>query len=182
MTWQIDFSHSQVNFKVRHMMISTVRGSFESFSGTVNYDEANPTNTTVDIAIDITSINTREVKRDDHLRSADFFDAETYPVMTFKSTNVERIDDLHGKLTGDLTIRGVTNSITLDVTYEGQAKSPWGTTNAGFTATGTISRKQWGMEWNAALETGGFLVGDAVTIDIELEIIKQPEAEAVSVA
>ncbi|MCO5195176.1 MAG: YceI family protein [Anaerolineae bacterium] len=182
MTWQIDFSHSQIQFSVRHMMISKVRGTFEQFSGSINYDEVNPTNTTVDIAVDITSINTRDEQRDAHLRSADFFDAENFPMMTFKSTRVEQVNKHNGRLYGDLTIRGVTKPVVLDVTYEGQAQSPWGTTSAGFSATGKINRKEWNMQWNAALETGGVLVGDDVTISIELELVKQPEAEAAATA
>lgn len=182
MTWQIDFSHSQIQFSVRHMMISKVRGTFEQFSGSINYDEVNPTNTTVDIAVDITSINTRDEQRDAHLRSADFFDAENFPMMTFKSTRVEQVNKHNGRLYGDLTIRGVTKPVVLDVTYEGQAQSPWGTTSAGFSATGKINRKEWNMQWNAALETGGVLVGDDVTISIELELVKQPEAEAATTA
>ncbi|MCO5190831.1 MAG: YceI family protein [Anaerolineae bacterium] len=182
MTWQIDFSHSQIQFSVRHMMISKVRGTFEQFNGSINYDEVNPTNTTVDIAVDITSINTRDEQRDAHLRSADFFDAENFPMMTFKSTRVEQVNKHNGRLYGDLTIRGVTKPVVLDVTYEGQAQSPWGTTSAGFSATGKINRKEWNMQWNAALETGGVLVGDDVTISIELELVKQPEAEAAATA
>jgi polyisoprenoid-binding protein YceI len=182
MAWQIDFSHSQIQFSVRHMMISKVRGTFEKFSGVVNYNEANPTNTTVDIAVDIASVNTRDEQRDGHLRSADFFDAENNPTMTFKSTRVEKIDDANGRLYGDLTIRGITKPVVLDVDYEGQAQSPWGTTSAGFSATGKVNRKEWNMQWNAALETGGFLVGDDVTISIELELVKQPETEAVATA
>lgn len=182
MTWQIDFSHSQIQFSVRHMMISKVRGTFEQFSGSINYDEVNPTNTIVDIAVDITSINTRDEQRDAHLRSADFFDAENFPMMTFKSTRVEQVNKHNGRLYGDLTIRGVTKPVVLDVTYEGQAQSPWGTTSAGFSATGKINRKEWDMQWNAALETGGVLVGDDVTISIELELVKQPEAEAAATA
>ncbi|MCO5204839.1 MAG: YceI family protein [Anaerolineae bacterium] len=182
MTWQIDFSHSQIQFSVRHMMISKVRGTFEQFSGSINYDEVNPTNTTVDIAVDITSINTRDEQRDAHLRSADFFDAENFPMMTFKSTRVEQVNKHNGRLYGDLTIRGVTKPVVLEVTYEGQAQSPWGTTSAGFSATGKINRKEWNMQWNAALETGGVLVGDDVTISIELELVKQPEAEAATTA
>ncbi|MCO5183318.1 MAG: YceI family protein [Anaerolineae bacterium] len=182
MTWQIDFSHSQIQFSVRHMMISKVRGTFEQFNGSINYDEVNPTNTTVDIAVDITSINTRDEQRDAHLRSADFFDAENFPMMTFKSTRVEQVNKHNGRLYGDLTIRGVTKPVVLEVTYEGQAQSPWGTTSAGFSATGKINRKEWNMQWNAALETGGVLVGDDVTISIELELVKQPEAEAATTA
>lgn len=182
MSWTIDFAHSHIQFSARHMMISKVRGEFERFSGSVNFDEVNPQNTTVDITVDLDSINTRESQRDTHLRSADFFDIENYPTMTFKSKRVERIDDNSGKLVGDLTIRGVTREVTLDVEYAGLATSPWGTTNAGFSASTTINRKDWGLNWNVALETGGWLVGEKVNIDIELELIKQPEGETVAAA
>lgn len=178
MSWQIDFSHSHVNFTVRHLMISKVRGSFESFSGSVNFDEANPTNTTVDIAIDANSISTRDEQRDGHLKSPDFLNAGEYPTLTFKSTRVDQIDDENGKLHGDLTILGVSKPVVLDVEYAGQAKSPWGTTSAGFSASTSINRKEWGLEWNQALETGGVLVGDKIKIEIELELVKQPEAVA----
>ena len=180
MTWQIDSAHSHVVFSARHMMISKVRGRFEKFNGRINFDENNPSASTVDVEIDAASINTREEKRDDHLRAPDFLDVENYPTLTFKSKRVEQTGSDTGKLIGDLTIRGVTREVTLDVEYAGQAKSPWGTTNAGFSGTTTISRKEWGLEWNQALETGGVLVGDKVRIDIELEIVKQPEAEAVA--
>ena len=180
MAWQIDTSHSDIQFSVRHMMISKVRGRFESFSGTVNFDESNPTNTTVEIAVDLNSINTRDEKRDGHLRSADFFDVENYPTMTFVSKKVEQTDEFNGRLIGDLTIRGITHEIALDVQYSGTAKSPWGTVSAGFSAKGKVNRKEFGLNWNAALETGGVLVGEDVEIAIELEIVKQPEAEAVA--
>ena len=176
MTWQIDSAHSHVNFSVRHMMISKVRGTFETFSGSVNFDEENPTNTTVDISLDAASINTREDQRDGHLRSPDFLNADEFPTLTFKSSKVEQIDEENGKLYGDLTIRGVSKPAVLDVEYAGQAQSPWGPTSAGFSAKTTINRTDWGLTWNQALETGGILVGDKITIEIELEIIKQAEA------
>jgi polyisoprenoid-binding protein YceI len=173
MAWSIDTSHSEVGFSVRHMMISTARGSFHKFGGTVEFNEADPVASTVDITIDVASIDTRDEKRDGHLKSADFFDVENYPVMTFKSAKVEKTGDATGKLHGDLTIKGVTKPVTLDVEYLGQAKSPWGTTSAGFAAKVSIDRKDFGLNWNVALETGGILVGDKVNIAIELEIVKQ---------
>jgi polyisoprenoid-binding protein YceI len=176
MAWQIDLAHSEITFSVRHMMISKVRGSFETFSGSVNFDEANPTNTSVDITIDAASINTREDQRDGHLRSPDFLNADEYPTLTFKSTKVEQTDAENGKLYGDLTILGVTKPVVLDVEYAGQAKSPWGTTSAGFSGKTSINRTDWGLTWNQALETGGILVGEKINIDIELEIVKQAEA------
>ena len=178
MTWQIDSAHSHVSFSVRHMMISKVRGRFENFSGTINFNEDNPAASTVNVEIDTASINTREEQRDGHLRSPDFLNVENHPKLTFKSTRVVQTSSNSGQLIGDLTIRGVTQEVTLDVEYAGQAKSPWGTTSAGFSGTTTINRKDWGLEWNQALETGGVLVGDKIQIEIELELVKQPEAEA----
>ncbi len=182
MSWQIDPSHSSINFTARHMMIAKVHGNFAQFSGTVNFDEHNPANTAVDITIDATSLNTKEDKRDTHLRSSDFLDVEVYPTLTFKSSHIELIDEDNAKLIGDLTIKNVTKEVILDVEYLGQAQSPWGTTNAGFTATTTINRKEWDLNWNVALETGGFLVGDKIKINIDLELVKQPQPEATAVA
>jgi polyisoprenoid-binding protein YceI len=178
MSWQIDSSHSYIQFSARHMMISKVRGSFESFSGTVNFDEKNPVNSTVDIAVDLASINTRDAQRDGHLKSPDFFDVESHPTMRFVSTRVEQMDANNGRLIGDLTIKGVTHEVALDVEYAGVAKSPWGTESAGFSATGSLNRKDWGLNWNQALETGGVLVGDKINIEIELELVKVAETQA----
>jgi polyisoprenoid-binding protein YceI len=165
------------------MMISNVRGRFENFSGAVEFDEKNPAKSTVDLQIEAASINTREAQRDGHLKSPDFLNAEQYPHLTFKCKRVEKTDSEHGRIVGDLTIRDVTREVVLDTEYNGQAKSPWGTVSAGFTATAKLSRKDWGLNWNVALETGGWLVGDEVSIGIELEIVKQAEAApAVAVA
>lgn len=182
MTWNIDKAHSQINFTARHMMISKVRGRFEEWTGTVNFDETTPINTTVEIEIAAASLNTREEQRDRHLHSGDFFDVETYPVLTFKSKRVEQDDANSGRLIGDLTIRNVTKEVALDVDYNGIGTSPWGTTVAGFSATATINRKDWGLNWNVALEAGGFLVSDKIVIDIELELVKQAQPEGELVA
>jgi polyisoprenoid-binding protein YceI len=179
MSFKIDQSHSQIQFTVRHMMISKVRGQFEQYDGTFQMDEQNPENSIVNVRIETASINTRDEKRDGHLRSADFFDAEKYPYITFQSKRVELVDDNTAKLHGDLTIKNVTKLVVLDVEYTGTAKSPWGTTSFGFTASTNINRKEWGLEWNVALETGGVLVGDEVKIEIELELVKEQEQEAV---
>ncbi|MCB0208895.1 MAG: polyisoprenoid-binding protein [Anaerolineae bacterium] len=179
MSWQLDKAHSSVEFSVRHMMISKVRGRFEDFEVTVNFDESNPTNTSVDATVDIASINTREPQRDGHLKSPDFFNADAYPTMTFKSTKVEKVDNSHAKLIGDLTIQNVTKPVTLDVEYAGKAVNPFtGSETVGFTANGKISRKEWGMTWNQALETGGIMVGDEVTIHLEVELVKESEQVA----
>lgn len=181
MTWVIDASHSMITFSVRHMMISKVRGRFTRFDGTVDFDEQNPTNSKVQVTIDASSIDTRDERRDGHLMSPDFLDVANCPTLTFVSKRVEVIDESHGRIIGDLTIRGVTREVTLDVEYNGQSKSPWGTISAGFSATTKINRKDWGLTWNVALETGGVLVGEEVTIEIEIEIVKQvPQEESVA--
>ena len=178
MSWKIDPAHSQIQFSIRHMMISNVRGRFENFTGVVEFDEQDPIHSTVDIQIEAASVNTREARRDGHLRSPDFFDADKYPYLTFKSKRVEKTDATHGRVVGDLTIRDIAKEVVLDVEYSGQAKSPWGAISAGFDATTKINRKDWDLTWNVALETGGVLVGDEINVSIELEIIKQAEVQA----
>lgn len=176
-TWKIDPAHSEINFTVRHMMISNVRGRFEEFDGTIQFDEENPENSHLDVRIDTKSIDTREEKRDTHLRSEDFLYTEKYPYMYYQSKRIEQTSDTTATIYGDLTIRGEAMEVPLEVTFNGIAKSPWGETTAGFSATGEINRSDWGLEWNRALETGGVLVGDEVKINIELEIVKQEEFE-----
>jgi polyisoprenoid-binding protein YceI len=180
MSWKIDSAHSEINFTVRHMMISNVRGRFEKFSGLVEFDEKNPANSTVDVEIEAASINTREPQRDAHLRSPDFLNADTYPMLHFKSKRIEVSDAHHAHVVGDMTIRDITREVTLDVEYAGQSKSPWGTTNAGFSASTRINRKDWNLTWNVALETGGLLVGDEIKIDLEMEITNQPDTVSVT--
>lgn len=171
-TYQIDPAHTSVHFSVRHMMVSNVRGEFGKVSGTVRFDPDNPANSTVEATIDASSIATRDEQRDGHLKSADFLDVEKFPTITFQSTKIE----LHSggaKLTGNLTIHGVTHEITLDV--EGltpELKDPWGKLRIGASATGKLSRKDFGLNWNAALETGGVLVGDEVKITIDVEVVR----------
>ena len=173
MSWQIDSAHSQIQFSVRHMMISNVRGRFENFTGVVEFNEQDPTQSKVDVQIEAASVNTREAQRDGHLKSPDFFNADKYPYLTFKSRRIEKTDATHGRVVGDLTIRDVTKEVVLNVEYAGQAKSPWGTTSAGFSATTKINRKDWGLTWNQTLETGGVLVGDEISVNVDLEIVKQ---------
>ncbi len=183
MSWQLDNAHTEIQFKVRHMMVSWVRGSFEKFSGTVNLDEANPENATVEVKIDASSITTRQADRDGHLRSPDFLDAENHPYVVFKSKRVQRTGSNTAKLVGDLTIREVTREVTLDVTYEGQAPSPFGPfVTAGFSAETKINRKDWGLGWNAAIETGGVLVGDDIHISVEAELTKSVETSGAQAA
>jgi polyisoprenoid-binding protein YceI len=183
MSWQIDSVHSEIQFKVRHMMVSWGRGSFEKFGGIIHLDEQNPEKSSVDIQIDAASVNTRQADRDAHLRSPDFFDAPNHPYITFKSKKVKQTSANTAKLIGDLTIRDITKEVTLDVAYAGQRKSPFGPyLAAGFNAETVISRKEWGLTWNSLIEGGGVLVGDDVHITIDLELNKAAEPEAVAVA
>jgi polyisoprenoid-binding protein YceI len=171
--WALDGSHSHVGFSVRHMMISNVRGEFRTVSGEVVYDPRNPEATRISATIDVASINTREDKRDAHLRSADFFDAESHPQMTFQSRSARR----HGdglEIVGDLTIRGTTREVVLSVDELTPTHAdPWGNTRMGGSARTKIRRSDFGMRWNAALEAGGVLVGDEVSIQLEVELIAQ---------
>ena len=171
-TWKIDPAHSHVEFAVKHMMITTVRGRFSEVTGDIHLDESRFTASKVDIVVNVSSIDTREPQRDTHLRSADFFDVEKFPTLTFRSTNVDgTLDEF--RLTGDLTIHGVTRPITLDVTFEGEGKDPWGGTRASFSAHGKFDRRDFGLTWNVALETGGILVSNEVKINIEAQVVLQ---------
>jgi polyisoprenoid-binding protein YceI len=172
-TWVIDPVHANVGFSVKHLMIATVRGSFTQVQGTVTVDESDPTTAEIDITVPTASVTTRDDKRDAHLRSPDFFDAERFPNMTFRSKRVERRSGDTFRVIGDLTIRDVTREVALDVELFGRAKDPWGNEKAGFEATTRINRADYGLTWNAALETGGVLVGDEVKISIEAELQKQ---------
>jgi polyisoprenoid-binding protein YceI len=170
--WAIDATHSNVEFSVRHLMIATVKGRFADVKGTVVTDEADPTQTEIAVTIDAASIDTRMPQRDEHLRSADFFDVATFPTLTFTSRKVERAGD-ELKVVGDLTIRGITRQVVLDVTSHGRQVDPWGGQRAGFEATGRIKRSDFGLTWNQALETGGVVVGDDVKLSIDVELVKQ---------
>ena len=172
--WDIDASHSSANFKVRHLMVSHVRGELGPISGAVWIDDQDVTRSRVDVSIDARKIATRDEKRDEHLRSADFLDVANHPTVTFKSTTVERAggDDL--RVTGDLTIRGTTHPVTLAVESLAPAVTdPWGNTKRGATARAKIHRKDWGLQWNLALEAGGVVVGEEVAIEIEVELLKR---------
>lgn len=170
--WTIDQSHTQVGFAVKHLMISTVKGRFSDVTGTVNMDPALAA-PEINATIQVASISTGDEKRDEHLRSADFFMADKHPVMEFRGGRIEGSIDSRFNLSGNLTIRGTTRPVTFDVTAEGQATDPWGNQRLGFTATTRISRKDFGLAWNVALETGGVLVGDEVKITIETELVRQ---------
>jgi polyisoprenoid-binding protein YceI len=177
-TWNFDLSHSSVSFYVRHLMVSKVRGSFHNWGGTLTIDDEDITRSSVDVSIDIGSIDTREEKRDAHLKSADFFDVDNHPKLTFKSTAVKRVSDDELEVLGDLQIRGITKPITLKVESNGQIKDPWGGTRAGFSGKATLSRKEFGLHWNALLETGGVVVGDKIEIALEIEAIQAAAAKA----
>ena len=170
-TWSIDPAHSHVEFAVKHMMIATVKGRFGVVHGTVTTDDADPAKGVAQIEIDVDSIDTREPQRDAHLRSADFFDAEKFPKLTFRSSRITDISGDRFKLSGDLTIHGVTREVTLDVTSEGRGRDPWGGDRAGFSATTKIKRSDFGLTWNQALETGGLLVSDDVKITLDVELV-----------
>jgi polyisoprenoid-binding protein YceI len=172
-TWNIDPVHSTAEFKVKHMMISNVKGQFTGVKGTLTLDESKVINSRVEASIDAASINTHEAQRDAHLKSADFFDVEKFPTLSFKSTRITRASDGDLAVAGDLTIHGVTRNVVF--TVEGPTapgKDPWGNTRVGLTATTKINRKDFGLTWNAALETGGILVGDDVTITLEVQFVK----------
>ena len=173
--WQFDPAHTGVHFKVRHLMVSSVRGDFEKVTGKIVYDEADVTKSSADITIDAASINTRVAKRDEDLRSPNFLDVAKYPTITFKSKRVDRVGNGTLKMTGDLTIHGVTKEVVLDVEGPTPAiKDPWGNIRVGGQATTKISRKDFGLVWNKTLDTGGVVVGDEVEITIDVEIFRKP--------
>ncbi len=174
-TWQIDPSHSSAQFAVRHMMVSNVRGEFAKMSGSVAWDGKTFSGAQVEATIDAASISTREPKRDDHLRSADFFDVANHPTLTFKSTKIEPAGTGRLKMTGDLTIRGVTRPVVFDVTGPGEVMRDARGARAGATAVTAISRKDFGLTWNRAVETGGVVVGDEVTLTIDVELVSRAQ-------
>jgi polyisoprenoid-binding protein YceI len=168
-TWQIDPAHTLVEFSVRHMMIATVKGRFGTVAGTIRLDDEDPARSAVDVTIDAASVDTRNEQRDAHLRSADFFDVANHPTLTFRSRRVERTREDHYRVTGDLTIRGTTRSVVLDVIEQGRITDPWGATRAAFSARATVNREDFGLTWNQALEAGGVLVSRDVVIDLEVQ-------------
>ncbi len=172
-TWNIDPAHTHAQFKVKHMMISNVKGEFTAVTGALKFDSADITKSKVEASIDATTINTREPQRDAHLKSADFFDVEKFPKLTFESTSVLRKGEGELEVAGDLTIHGVTRKAVFEVEgLTSPMKDPWGNTRVGLSATTRINRKDFGLTWNAALETGGILVGEEVTISLDVEFIK----------
>jgi polyisoprenoid-binding protein YceI len=168
--WNVDPVHSSVGFVARHLMVTKVRGRFSSFTGTVTVAE-DPLASKVEASVDIASIDTRDETRDGHLKSGDFFDAETYPTMTLVSTGIDK-DGSDYVLHTDLTIRGITKSVDFELEFEGVSGDPWGGTRAGFTAEAEINRKDWGLEWNVVLETGGVMLGEKVKIQLDVQAVK----------
>ena len=169
-TWNVDASHTGVGFSVKHMMVSKVRGRFTGVEGTVIGNPEDLTTAQIDIKINVSTIHTNSEDRDNHLRSADFFDTETYPNMEFVSTEIVKTKENKYNVTGDMTIKGITKKVTFEAEYEGAGKNPWGVDVAAFEVEGKISRKEFGLTWNQALETGGVLVGDDIKITIDLQL------------
>jgi len=176
--WNIDTVHSGINFSVRHMVVSKVRGRFAKFSGELAIDDSDLTRSSVDVAIEAASIDTGNAQRDGHLRSADFFDAEAFPELRFRSTRIDKRGDDRYTVVGQLTIRDVTREVSLDVEFGGRARDPWGNERLGFVATASVDRKDFGLRWNQALETGGVLVGDRIDIELELQGVRAAAEKA----
>jgi polyisoprenoid-binding protein YceI len=175
-TWQIDPAHTEVEFAVRHLMISTVKGRFGQVSGALTFEERDPSALSLEVTIPVATVDTREEKRDAHLRSADFFDADRFPVMTFRGKRFEGNPLGTFRLVGNLTIKGVTREVSLDVTLEGRGNDPWGNERLGYSARGTINRSDFGLTWNMVLETGGVAVGDQVKLALNAEL-SRPAAQ-----
>ncbi|MDP8977636.1 MAG: YceI family protein [Actinomycetota bacterium] len=170
--YTLDPAHSRIGFVARHAMVTKVRGSFKDFDGAAHLDAADPANSSAQLTIRAASIDTRNADRDAHLRSNDFFAMDDYPEITFVSSDVEQIDDATYRVTGDLTIKGVTRPVTVDLEYTGAATDPWGQLRVGFEGLVTVNRKDWGVNWNAPLEAGGVLVSEKVTLEFELSAVK----------
>ena len=177
-TWKIDKAHTQVNFSAKHMMVTSVRGTFHDVAGTIELDENDPTRSRAEFHVAAASVDTNFGARDAHLRSPDFFDAERFPYITFVSTDIRRVGDGEYTVTGDLTVRGVTKPLTFDVALEGIVPGMSGARHAGMSATATVSRDDWGLNWNVALEQGGWLVGKTIRLDIAIAADEVAVAEA----
>jgi len=171
-TYALDVAHSRIGFVARHAMVTKVRGSFNDFEGTATIDGTNPANSTVSVTLKVDSVDTRNAQRDGHLRTNDFLDAETYPTITFTSTSIEHDGGNDFQVTGDLTIKDVTKSITLPLEFQGSARDPFGNDRIGFEGSVVVNRKDWGISFNAALETGGVLVSEKVTLEFEISAVK----------
>lgn len=171
--WIVDPTHSAIEFSVKHMMIAKVKGSFNKFEASILANPSDLTTAEIDFTVDVASIDTRNADRDNHLRSADFFDVEKNPTLTFKSTKIVKTDEDEYDVTGNVTLNGVTQEETFSITFEGQGKDPWGNEKAGFSGKGKVKRSDYGLTYNAALETGGVLIGDQITLTIEIEAAKE---------
>jgi len=171
--WSIDPTHSEIGFKVKHMMFTNVSGKFLTYNATITTESDDFENAAIEFSADIASIDTANADRDGHLKSGDFFDAENHPKLTFKASSFKKINDEKYEITGDLNIRGVAKTVTFPVEFSGILTDPWGNTKVGLSIEGKINRKDWGLNWNSALETGGVLVGEEVKLNIELQFAKQ---------
>ena len=176
--WDIDTTHSSVGFSVRHLLVSKVRGAFTKWSGSLLFDENAPGESRVEVTIDAASVDTHEPKRDEHLRSGDFLDVARFPELTFKSTRVESAGKGRFRVTGDLTLHGVTREVVLDVEDAGRVKDPWGGERAGFSATAAIDRKEFGIVFNQVLDAGGLALGERIDVAIEIEAVKAAQTKA----
>jgi len=170
--YQLDVAHSRLGFVARHAMVTKVRGSFKDFEGHAHLDAADPSRSSAELTIQVASVDTGQDQRDGHLRNSDFFDAENHPTMTFTSTSAEKVDDDTYRLTGDLTVKDTTKPVAIDFELTGSAKDPYGNLRAGFEGQAVINRKDWGLNWNTALETGGFLVSDKVVLEFDVSAVK----------
>ena len=170
--YQVDPAHTRLGFVARHAMVTKVRGTFREVEGTIHLDAQDPTKSSAQVTVKVASITTDQDQRDTHLRTGDFFDVENFPELTFTSTSAEKVDDETYKLTGDLTIKGVTKPVTVEFEYSGSAKDPFGNLRAGFEGKAEVNRKDWGLTYNAALETGGFLVSDKIKLELDVSAIR----------
>lgn len=180
--WVVDPSHSEISFKIRHLMISYVKGSFKTFDAHVYTEGNNFATAEIELWIDPASVTTNDEKRDAHLRSAEFFDVEHHKKITFAAMAIEKTDEGDFELWGDLTIKGISRQVKLNVTFGGIMKDPWGNDRAGFEITGRLNRKEWNLNWNTVLEAGGVMLGDDIYLNCNIEVVRKPDAKAASKA
>jgi len=176
--WVLDSTHSELGFKIKHLMITNVSGSFNNFQGEVETEGEDFSTAQINVTVDMASISTNNEQRDEHLRNSDFFEVENHPELTFKSTRIEKVDSDTFTLNGELTLKGITKPVKLNVEYNGVTKDPWGGERAGFVITGKINRSDWGVNFNGVLETGGLMLGEEVKINSEVQLVKQAASVA----